>query len=343
MLADLATAPASPSTTSARAGLLAAIAAALLFGVNGTVSKLALGAGLPSTRLVEIRSAGSALCLLAVVALTRPHALAVRPRELAFLAAAGVVGIGVVQWFYFVAIARLPVGIALLLEFLAPVFVALWVRFGRGESVRPRLWGGLVLCLVGLALVARVWTGLSLDGVGVLAGLAAAVSLAVYYLTGEHGLGQRDPLSFAAWTFTAAAIFWAMLRPPWTFDWSVLADGVALPGALEGTTVPLWALVAWNVLLGTVVPYALVLLAIRHVGPTSAGLLGTAEPVASGFVAWVVLRESLTVVQLMGGAVVLAGIVAAETARRGGPPLGVEQEIGHERTIPLEEADPQRW
>jgi drug/metabolite transporter (DMT)-like permease len=196
-------------------GVVAAAAAALLFGINGTVSKLALEAGLTSTRLVELRSLGAALCLVAVVLITAPGTLAVGRRELGFLVVAGVVGIGLVQWLYFVAIARLPVGIALLLEYLAPVFVALWVYFVRGEPVRPRIWGALALCLVGLAVAAQVWSGPTLDGIGVLAGVAAGVSLAAYYLTGEHGLGRRDPLSLAAWTFAAAAVFWSVLQPPW--------------------------------------------------------------------------------------------------------------------------------
>ncbi|MFP5346891.1 MAG: DMT family transporter, partial [Actinomycetes bacterium] len=183
-------------------GLLAALAAAGLFGLNGTVSKIVLGTGLSSLRLVELRSAGAAVCLVAVLLLTRPRSLATEPRELAFLAVIGVVGIGLVQWLYLVAIERLPVGIALLLEYLAPVIVALWVRFVRRERLKSRIWAGLALSVAGLALVAQVWQGMTLDGVGVLAALAAAVALATYYLTGERGLTLRDPLSLAAWTFT---------------------------------------------------------------------------------------------------------------------------------------------
>jgi drug/metabolite transporter (DMT)-like permease len=296
--------------------VLYAGAAALLFGVNGTVSKLVLGAGLSSLRLVEVRSVGAALCLVVAVALTRPRSLRVGRRELGFLAAAGVTGIALVQWCYFVAIGRLPVGIALLLEYLAPVVVALWVRFVRREHVRSRVWGALALCLVGLAVVAQVWRGPVLDGVGVLAGLAAAVALATYYLTGERGLVSRDALSLAAWTFTASAVFWSLLQPWWTFPFHRLGTEVPLGGPVAGASAPAWLLVAWIVVLGTVVPYALVLGALRHLGPARTGLLGMAEPVLAGAVAWAVLGEALTGVQVLGAAVVLAGIVLAETARR---------------------------
>jgi drug/metabolite transporter (DMT)-like permease len=293
----------------------AAALAALLFGVNGTVSKLALGAGMSSLRLVEVRSVGAAVCLLAVVLLTRPRTLAVGRRELGFLVAAGVTGIALVQWFYFVAIARLPVGIALLLEYLAPVLVALWVRFVRRERVRSRVWVALGLCVLGLTVVAQLWDGLTLDGVGVLAGLAAAVSLATYYLTGERGLGSRDPLSLAAWTFTAAGLFWSLLLPWWDFPFDVLGRRVPLPGPLEGAAVPMGVLVAWIVVLGTVAPFALVLVAIRTLGSAGTRLLGMAEPVLAGLVAWVVLGEALTGPQVAGAVVVLAGIVLAETSR----------------------------
>lgn len=297
-------------------GVTYASLAALLFGLNGTVSKLALSSGISSLRLVEVRSVGAAACLVALCLLLQPRSLRVGRRELGFLVVAGVVGIGLVQWFYFVAIARLPVGIALLLEYLAPVLVALWVRFVRREQVRSRVWAALALCVLGLAVVAQVWRGLTLDGVGVLGGLAAAFSLAAYYLTGERGLAGRDALSLATWTFTSAALFWSLLQPWWTFPGQMLDTSVELTGPLAGSAAPLWLLMAWIAVLGTVAPYVLVLGALRHLGSARTGLLGMAEPVLAGLVAWVVLAEALSAVQLLGGAVVLAGIVLAETARR---------------------------
>jgi drug/metabolite transporter (DMT)-like permease len=300
-------------------GVVFAATASLLFAVNGSVSKTVLESGLSSLRLVELRSLGAAACLMAVVALTRPQALRAAPRELAFLAFAGVVGIGLVQWLYFVAIGRLPVGIALLLEYLAPVLVVVWVRFVRRESVRARMWAALALSLTGLVVVAQAWSGLRLDGIGVLAGLGAALSLATYYLTSERGLGSRDSLSLAAWTFTSAALFWSVLQPWWTFPWADLTRSVAVPGPLPEADVPAWVLVGWVVVLGTVVPYGLTLLALRSLGSARTGLLGMAEPVLAAAVAWAVLGEALSPVQLLGGAVVLTGILLAETARQPHP------------------------
>lgn len=293
-------------------GVGLAVAAAALFAVNGTVSKLVLTSGLSSLRLVEIRCVAAALIFVAVAA-RRPASLRIGRREAGFIVVYGVVGLAMVQWLYFVSIARMPVSVSLLIELTAPLMVALWVRYVRQEPVRRRVWASLALCLGGLVLVARVWAGLTLDGIGVLTAGLAAVSLAAYYLLGEHGLGSRDPFSLAAWSFGAAGAFWSLLLPWWTFPFERLASSTSIGSG--GPHVPVGLLVAWVVVLGTVAPFSLVLVSLRLIGAARTGLLGTAEPVIAGLIAWVVLDERLTVVQLLGAAVVMSGILVAESAR----------------------------
>ena len=301
---------------SAPLGVLAVVVASLLFAVNGTVAKLAMQAGLSPTRLVELRSMGSALILMTVALLVVRRRMRLRARELAALAVLGVVGMALVQWLYLVAISRLPVGLALLIEYTAPLLVALWARFVFGEAVSARIWWALGACLVGLTLVARVGPGIELDPIGIAAAAGAALCLATYYLLAGRLVAHRDPLSTQAWSLAFAGAFWLALRPLWTFQAGILADGVAFPGALDGATAPLWVLVAWIVVLGTVVPYTLVLAGLKVIGAARTGLIGMIEPVAASAAAWVVLGESMTGVQLSGGAVVLAGVALAETARR---------------------------
>jgi drug/metabolite transporter (DMT)-like permease len=299
-----------------RAGVVAVVVAALLFAVNGTVSKIAMQSGLTPSRLVELRSLGSAVVLVAVLLLVADRARLPRGRELAALALLGIVGMAMVQWLYFVAISRLPVGLALLVEFTAPVLVALWARFVLHDDVRARVWWALAACLGGLTLVAQVGDGITLDAVGLVAAVGAAVSLATYYVLGDRLVRARDALSTQAWSMVFAALFWLALQPLWTFDATVLGDVVDLPGVLDGGRLPLWALVAWIVVLGTVLPYLLVLVGVRRLGAARTGVIGMLEPVAAAAAAWVVLGESMTAVQLLGGAVVLVGVGLAESARR---------------------------
>ncbi len=298
-----------------RLGYAMAMTAAALWAVNGAVSKVILAHGISSLQLSEVRSTGAFLGLALVLALVAPDRLRVTRRELPFLIFFGVCGLAFVQWFYFLAIHRLEIGVALLIQYLAPLLVALWARFVGHERVRRRIWVALILAITGLSLMVDLWSGFSLDTVGVAASLLAAGAYALYILLAEHAVGRRDPISLICWGFLFAAIFWAVLAPWWSFPFDRLDDSVSLLGNLEAVHLPVWSLMSWMVLLGTIVPFALLVAALRHIPATRAGIVAMLEPVVATIVAWLWLAESLTPVQLAGAAVVLAAIVLAQTAR----------------------------
>jgi drug/metabolite transporter (DMT)-like permease len=303
-----------PGATRPAVGYALTLAAGALFAVNGTVSTLALDAGIPARNLTALRCTGAAVTLLVVLAVVSPGRLRISWREVPFLAVFGVVGVALTQYLYYVGIHRMPVGIALVFEMTAPVFIALYVWLVRREKVRSRLWLALLLSLSGLLFVAEVWQdGGSLDHVGVAATLLAAICLAAYYLMGERGTTSRDPVALTCWSFVAAAVFWAFAAPWWSFDAGVLGERVSI--SLGSVELPLWALVVWIVLLGAAVPFWLSIAALRHLPPTAAGLVATVEPVFASIVAWVWLEQVLSGWQVLGGAIVLAGIVLAQTAR----------------------------
>jgi drug/metabolite transporter (DMT)-like permease len=283
------------------------VASGALFAVNGTVSKLVLRAGLDPLQLTTLRATGAFAGLLALTLALDPRRLRLTRRELPVLIGYGLAGFLLVPLLYFIAISRLPVGIALLFEYTAPLLVALWARFGRHQPVRPRLWIGLALSLAGLACVAEVWGDLRLDAVGIAAGLGAAALLAVYYVVGAHGVTRRDATSLTCLAFGFAAAVGAFVRPWWRF-----------PGHLLHTTsggLPVWLLCCYVVVLGSIAPYLLVSAALRHLPPTSAGIVGMVEPVFAGAMAWLALGEALDAAQLAGALLVLGGVVLAETAR----------------------------
>ena len=289
--------------------------AALLFAVNGTVSKVILESGVSSTRLVQARTTGALLVLGVVLALLAPGTLRVTRAELPFLVLFGAVGVAFVQWLYFVAIHRLPVGIALLIQYLGPLLVVLWARYAMHEPVRRRIWLALALAFAGLTFLVEVWEGLTLDGLGVLAALAAAAAFAVYLLLAERAVGRRDPFSLSLYGFLFAAAFWAAVRPLWGFPAESLGDDASLLGNLAGSELPVWILTAWLIVLGTIVPFGLVVWALRHLPATRVGIVAMLEPLVATLVAWAWLDERLNAVQLLGGTIVLAGIVLAQTAR----------------------------
>lgn len=298
-----------------RLGTVMVLTAATLFAVNGSVSKVALEAsGLSTLRWTELRSTGACLILGAWLLARSPSALRIRREDVGRLAAYGVFGFALVQWLYFVAIARLPIGIGLLFEFTGIVLIALWARFAWHEPVRRRVWPALGLVLVGLGLVAQIWEGATLDAVGVLAGLGAACSLALFYLQGERLVGTRTPLSVVGLGLVFASLFWAVVQPWWSFPFDALGVSAELPGEALGAA-PVWTLALFTVVLGTIAPFLLSIGALRHLPATTVGILATFEPVAAGVVAWAWLGESLLAVQVAGALIVVAGIVLAETSR----------------------------
>ena len=298
-----------------RLGYMMVATAATLFAVNGSVSKVVLGSGLSSLELAQIRNTCAAILFLAFLLVVAPGRLRVGRRELVFLIAFGLVGIALVQWLYFVAIENLPVGIALLIEFTAPLFVALFARFVYREHVRRRIWVAVGMCLTGLALVVELWAGIELSTVGITAAFGGALSLTAYLLMAERERRHRDAASLSFYGFLFAALLWAVLQPLWEFPWDVLGDEVSLQGNLSEHTAPVWALVAFIVVIGTMVTFSLLTGSLRHISATRASIVATLEPVVATVVAWAWLGETLGTTQLVGGAVVIAGILVAQSAR----------------------------
>jgi drug/metabolite transporter (DMT)-like permease len=299
----------------ARLGYVLVIAAAVLFGINGGVSRVAMGSGLGPQSFTTLRITGATLVFIAYAACFRRTALR-RPRGTALLLvfALGIVGVIGLQLTYNVAIDRLPLGIALLIEYLAPVLVVLWVRFVRHEPVRPRMWAAVALSVVGLGVVSRVWNGLAFDGLGVAMALLAAVCFAAYFLIGEHNVGFDDPLRVILWAFVVATVGMNLIQPIWTTP--DLADRTSMLGRLDGHSVDPWLVVAVVVVMGTVVPFFLEMYALQHLPATIVTVVAMLEPVIANVLGWAWFRESLTPVQVVGACAVLAGIVLAQTSRR---------------------------
>ena len=180
-----------------RRAYLLLVGAALLYSINGIVSKWVMEAGLTPWRLTEIRTAGSLVALLIYLALKgRLHLLRPGKGELGLLALFGVIGIAAVQSFYFFSILHLHVSIALIIEFTAPIWIVLYLRFYKKVKIANSMWLGLLAAFLGLILVGEVWKGLTLSGLGVISSFLDALSLAAYFVIGRE-LGKRRDSDWA--------------------------------------------------------------------------------------------------------------------------------------------------
>jgi drug/metabolite transporter (DMT)-like permease len=207
------------------------------------------------------------------------------------------------------------VGIALLIQFTAPLFVALFARYVYREHIRRRIWVALALCTIGISIVVEIWNGGSFSTIGITAAFAAAFALTAYLLMAERERRHRDAVSLSLYGFLFAALFWALVQPLWRFPWDVFGNRVSLQGHLSEHTAPVWVLVTFIVVVGTMITFSLLTGALRHIPATRASIVATLEPIVATVVAWLWLGESFGVAQLVGGGIVLAGIVLAQTAR----------------------------
>ncbi|HWM57399.1 MAG TPA: DMT family transporter [Pseudonocardia sp.] len=306
-----APAPARPRRPGLDVGLLVALASAAAFGTSGPFSKALLGAGWTAGSVVLLRVTGAALILLV------PALLAMRGRwhrmldNLPRIVVFGLAAVAGCQVAYVNAVQHLSVGVALLLEYLAVVLVALWVWLRTGIAPNRLTWLGMVASVAGLVLVLDLAGQSPPAVVGVAWGLLAAVGLAVYFLVAAADADGLPPVALAAFGMVVAAVALAGLGLtgllPMTFS--------AAPVLVGGLAIPSWLAVTELAAIAAALAYLLGTVAARRLGAGVASFVGLTEVLFAVLFAWLLLGELPAPVQLAGGALIIGGVLAV---RRGG-------------------------
>ncbi|MET9295085.1 EamA family transporter [Streptomyces sp. NPDC003077] len=290
-------------------GLGLALVSACAFGGSGVAAKPLIEAGLQPLHVTWLRVVCAALVMLPVA---WRHRGLLRRRP-ALLVGFGLLAVTGVQACYFAAISRIPVGVALLIEYLAPALVLGWVRFVQRKPVTRAAAWGVVLAAGGLVCVVEVWSGLRFDAVGLALALGAACCQVGYFVLsdqGGDGADTADPLGVIAYGLLIGAVALTLITQPWRLDWSVLS-GTA---SLNGVWVPAVLLLGWVVLVSTVLAYLTGVVSIRRLSPQVAGVVACLEAVIATVLAWVLLGEHLSLPQIAGGVIVLIGAFIAQSA-----------------------------
>ncbi len=253
--------------------------------------------------LAELRVLLAFPVLLAGVAVFRRPDLTVRRRDLPLLFFFGVVGLGGVQWAYYEAIERLPLGIALVIQYTGPLLLLGYAKL-CGRRVDARLWLAAALAVAGCYFVVGAYDSslLALNAPGLLFAIASAALFAMYLLTAERILARYTIWTLLVYGFGFALAAWTAVRPLWTLPWASITPWSA-------------ALVAGIVVVATLFPFALTFAAVSRVPAARVGLMATLEPVVGALAAWLVFAEVLQLPQLAGGALTLVGIGLARSLR----------------------------
>jgi drug/metabolite transporter (DMT)-like permease len=300
------------------AGLALGLVSAAAFGTSGTFAAALIGAGWSPGAAVLARIALAALILTVPAVLLLRGQWAPLRRSAGRVAAYGLIAVAGAQWCYFNAVARIPVGVAILIEYLGVVLVVGWLWLRHGQRPRRLTIIGGVAALAGLAMVLNLAGGAGINPAGVLWALGGAVGLAVFFVLSAGD--EHEPL------------------PPLVMTWAGMCVGTAALAVMAGTgLMPLTASaadvhvfghqVSWIVpvlglsLVAAVVSYIAGIGAARRLGARLASFIGMAEVLFAILFAWLLLSQLPTPLQFVGGGFIMAGVAMVRLGElRGYPP-----------------------
>jgi drug/metabolite transporter (DMT)-like permease len=267
-------------------------------------------------RLAQVRALGTFFLLFLITFIQDRNSLKAERREIPTLIFYGVFGYAMVQLGYFIGISRgVPLSLVLIIEFTAPIWIVLWIKFVRKSVVAKDMWVAIALSLLGLIMVAKVWQGFAFDLIGSLGALGAAMALAVYFLMSQSQGTKRSAQAMVVWGMGVAGLFWSLVLPIWNFPTAIFTTEINLQGRFSDYSAPGWLLIAYIIVFGTLVPYLFVVGGIRRLSASTSSVIGMLEPVIAGVFAWIWLSQSWSAIQLFGGAIVLIGIYIADRAK----------------------------
>lgn len=298
------------------AGLAVALLSSAVFGLSGSFAKSLLETGWTSTTAVAVRMGGAALVLLIPALVTlrgRWHQVLDNWKT---IIAFGFIGVAGCQFFFFNAVERLSVGVALLLEFLAPVLMVLWIWAATRHRPGPKTIGGALAAIAGLVLVLDITGDVRVDPIGVLWGLAAAVCLAIYFFITAKQNDSLPPLVLATGGMFVGAATMLLLGLTGVLPTGFATDDVVL----AGRTLSWWVPLAGLVLFSTVLAYVTGIIAARTLGSRVASFVSLTEVLFAVLWAWLLLAELPRPVQLFGGALIVLGVVLVRADKRAGLP-----------------------
>ncbi len=279
-------------------GYAYAIVAAALWGIAGTIAKFLFNRDVTALALTQVRQTLSFLVMMAFFLAFRRNLARVALRDIPYLATLGILGLAMVQISYYVTISKIQVAAAILLQYMAPVFILIYsTTFMKEKLTLPKV-AALLLAVTGCAFVAGIYRLdlLKLNLAGVAWGLLAALFFSFWTLYGQAGLKKYGAMTLFAYASGFGSIVWWILNPPRSF-FSVHYSTLTWLGFL------------YIVLFGTVFPFVFYLKSLERLEASRVSITSTLEPVVAGVAAYLALGEQMDLLQALGGILVIAAII----------------------------------
>jgi DME family drug/metabolite transporter len=283
--------------------MLAVATAALCWAIAATVARGLFDDGVDPIELVEARAVIAAVGLALLPRRWRGRPPGVK-NPVRVVMALGV-AIALVNAAYYLAIARLAVAVAIVLQYTGPALLVLWTAVRERRAPSADIVIAVCLAFVGVVLVSEVLAGDvgHLDTLGLLFGLGAAVMFATYTLLSEKAAVAYGSIGALSRAFAVSALFWITFQAPRGFPTALVESDNILRVAFVGVG-------------GTLIPFVLYIWAVQRIRPQRAVIAATLEPLFAGLVAWIWLSQTLSVMQMIGGALILVGIAWLQVGRK---------------------------
>ncbi len=291
------------------AGYLYILIGTTLWGVSSVVAKSLFIIGLPPAELVQIRLTLATLTLLLILLIFDRNRIIISSKDLPYFLVLGVMGVAGVQFTYYYAISKIHVGPAVLIQYLSPIWIALYASIFQKEPLTRGKTVPLLLALLGCYFTVGGYRMdlLRLNRIGIASGLISSLFFSFYALYGEKGLKKYDPWTLILYGFGFGAVFYWILISP-------------IKVITEGYSFKIWLAFLYIAIFSTLIPFGLYFKGIERVRATRASITATWEPVVASITAYLVLGEVLSPLQVVGGLGVIAAIVLLQMAKEKASP-----------------------
>jgi drug/metabolite transporter (DMT)-like permease len=295
-------------------GYLYILIGATLWGVSSVVAKSLFIIGLPPAELVQIRLTLATLTLLLILLIVDRNRIIISLKDIPYFFVLGFVGVAGVQFTYYYTISKIHIGPAVLIQYLSPIWIALYAFIFQKEPLTKGKIVALLLAILGCYFTVGGYRMdlLRLNRIGIVSGLISSLFFSFYALYGEKGLKKYDPWTLILYGFGFGAVFY----------WILISPTKVITG---GYSFKIWMAFLYIAIFSTLIPFGLYFKGIERVRATRASITATWEPVVAGITAYFVLGEVLFPLQVLGGIGVIAAIVLLQMAKeKAAPPTPIE-------------------
>ncbi len=276
-------------------GVVQVTGAAILWGTSATLAKHLFNSAVSAFDVAQMRLTLSFILLLVVLSISKPMLLHVRRSDLGYLAIFGIIGLGLLQFTYLLALSYTNVATALFLQYTAPIIILIVGLLLRTEVLTGIKLVALSTSIIGgYLIVAGTTSGFGLNPLGVIYGLAAACTFAFYSMYGKRGLKTYNSWTLLVWGMGFGSLVWCIYQPPWTL--ALRYGGLA------------WLQFLYIAVVATILPFGLYIKGLHNLSAFGAGMIGMLEPVVGAISAFFFLGELLSLTQIWGSSLILLGV-----------------------------------